>query len=91
MPDDPRVLIPFEYSLFFNLSTVAAIGLLIVALTTLWRRRSRLPASAFIVWLVVILAVPLLGATAWLVFGRRQVVDEFSSALQDEDAEGSRR
>lgn len=91
MRDDPRVLIPFEYSLFFNLSIVVAIALLIASLTTLWRHRSRLPGSALIVWLIAILVVPWLGAIAWLALGRRLPVDRFSSVLQDGNAEGSRR
>ncbi len=91
MRDDPRVLIPFEYSLFFNVSIVIAIGLLIAALITLWALRSRMPGSDFIVWFIVILVVPWLGSIAWLAFGRRLAIDRYSSVTQARSAEGSRR
>lgn len=54
------------WSAFF----VAAFTLLAVALVQLIRARGRLSDSATAVWVLVALAIPILGPLAWLVVGR---------------------
>lgn len=63
-------LTPASHDLLWSAFFVAAFTLLAVALVQLIRARGRLSDSATAVWVLVALAIPILGPLAWLVVGR---------------------
>lgn len=63
-------LIPTAYDVVMSALVMLAIVYSIAAIISMLRIRS-LNGGRFLVWLLLVLAAPVLGATAWFVYGRR--------------------
>ena len=62
-------VLPTGYDALWTIAICALAALMLVALVTAAMSARRLPLSHTILWLVVILAVPVVGAVAWLAVG----------------------
>ncbi|WZH36327.1 MAG: PLDc N-terminal domain-containing protein [Microbacterium enclense] len=69
--DAVNPLIPTAYDLVWSGLVIVALGLAVWAIVSLSRAAPRLTSGSVLVWVVVILFVPVLGALAWLAAGRR--------------------
>ena len=67
---DPNPLVPNAYDVMWAAALLTPIALSIVALVSVARSHASLTAAQILVWLLLILFIPLLGAIAWLVAGR---------------------
>lgn len=67
---DPNPLVPSAYDVVWGAVMLVPLVLAIIALVSLARSRVGLTATQTLVWVLVILLIPLLGAIAWLVAGR---------------------
>ena len=64
-------VIPAAYDVVWTAVLVAYLALIIVALVSLSRTAPRLSSWLAFAWAALIIAVPVLGALAWLAVGRR--------------------
>jgi hypothetical protein len=67
---DPNPLVPSAYDVVWGAVMIVPLVLAIIALVSLARSRASLTATQTMVWVLLILLIPLLGAIAWLVAGR---------------------
>ena len=67
---DPNPLVPSAYDVVWGAVMFVPLVLAIAALVSLARSRASLTATQTLVWVLLILLIPLLGAIAWLVAGR---------------------
>ena len=67
---DPNPLVPSAYDVVWGAVMLVPLVLAIAALVSLARSRASLTATQTLVWVLLILLIPLLGAIAWLVAGR---------------------
>ena len=63
-------LVPSAYDVVWAMVMLAPLVLAVGALVSLGRSRAGLTATQTLVWVLLILLVPLLGAVAWLAAGR---------------------
>lgn len=68
---ETNVVIPAGYDLAWSLAVLIVIALAVVALISLARSARRLTAGQALVWVLIVLALPVFGALAWLAIGRR--------------------
>lgn len=66
-------IVPAGYYAAWALVAAVVITFMILAVVSVIRRRADLSGTTFIVWLLVILALPGVGAAAWFLLGRSQV------------------
>lgn len=66
-------LIPAAYDLAWSATALALFVLAVVALISLARSARQLSSGQALVWTLVVIFVPALGALAWLFIGRRAV------------------
>ena len=71
MSDGPNPLIPAGYDMAWSVVAVLLIALTIAALFTLMRAAAGLSATQALVWTLVVLFLPVVGAVTWLTIGRR--------------------
>lgn len=69
--DEHNPLIPAGYDIAWSVLSTIVIVLTIVALILLARSAKRLTMTHALIWALLILFVPVLGAIAWLAIGRR--------------------
>lgn len=67
-------LIPAGYDIAWSVIAAAVIALTVIALIVLARWAKQLTAVQALIWTLVVLFVPVLGAVAWLAVGRRSVL-----------------
>jgi hypothetical protein len=67
---DPSPLVPSAYDVVWGAVMIVSVVLVVAALVSLARSRGSLTATQTLVWVLLILLIPLLGAIAWLVAGR---------------------
>jgi hypothetical protein len=67
---DPNPLAPSAYDVVWGAVMIVPLVLAIIALVSVARSRASLTATQTLVWVLLILLIPLLGAIAWLVAGR---------------------
>jgi Phospholipase_D-nuclease N-terminal len=67
---DPNPLVPSAYDVVWGAVMFAQLVLVVAALVSVARSRASLTATQTLVWVLLILLIPLLGAIAWLVAGR---------------------
>lgn len=67
---DPNPLVPSAYDVVWGAVLLVSVVLAIIALFSLARSRGSLTGAQRLVWVLLILLIPLLGAIAWLVAGR---------------------
>jgi ABC-type amino acid transport system permease subunit len=67
---DPNPLVPSAYDVVWGAVMLVQVVLAIIALVSLARSRGSLTGAQTLVWVLLILLMPLLGAIAWLVAGR---------------------
>ncbi len=70
---DPNPLVPSAYDVVWGAVMLVLFVLAIAALISLARSRSSLTATQTLAWVLLILLIPLLGASAWLVAGRPRI------------------
>jgi uncharacterized membrane-anchored protein len=75
-------LIPVAWELSMLLISGAMCAVLVVAVITLVCDRYYTPVQRLL-WLLVILIAPVLGATLWLAVGRNRVLDRDDAAAAD--------
>lgn len=75
MSDSANPLIPAAYDIVWSVVTAAVIALAIIALVSLARSARRLTTMQALIWTLLVLFVPVLGAVAWLTIGRRSAAD----------------
>lgn len=63
-------LYPTSYDVIWTVVLVAGFALLVAALVSIGRRSRALGAGTTVLWVILVLAVPLLGAVAWFLAGR---------------------
>jgi len=63
-------LIPTFFDIVMTVLTMLALAYSVVAFVSLIRTRNVI-AERFVIWFLIILMVPVLGATAWFAYGRR--------------------
>lgn len=68
-------LVPAGYDVLWSVAGAVAIVLAIVALTSLSRAAKRLTAGQALIWVLVVLVLPVLGAATWLAIGRRATAE----------------
>lgn len=73
MGDEQNPLIPAGYDIAWSAIAAVVIVLTIVGLVSLARSARQLTSMQALVWTLVVLFVPVLGAVAWLSIGRRAV------------------
>ena len=71
MVTEANPLLPASYDIAFALFVIAHIVLILVAFVSLVRRAKTLTPWQAIAWILIVLLVPILGALAWLLIGRR--------------------
>lgn len=64
-------LLPTAYDLLWSLALLCYLGLVVAALVSVGRSGRRLGPATTLGWSLAILLVPLLGAGAWFIAGRR--------------------
>ncbi|WP_292831849.1 PLDc N-terminal domain-containing protein [Microbacterium sp.] len=64
-------LLPAAYDVAWTIVAVAASALTVIALVSLARAAKLLTAPPALVWVIIVLALPVVGAVAWLAVGRR--------------------
>jgi hypothetical protein len=67
---DPNPLAPSAYDVVWGAVMIVPLVLAIIALVSVARSRASLTATQTLVWVLLILLIPLLGAITWLVAGR---------------------
>jgi hypothetical protein len=70
---DPNPLVPSAYDVVWGAVMLVLFVLAIAALISLARSRSSLTATQTLAWVLLILLIPLLGASAWLVAGQPRI------------------
>jgi len=70
MADPHNPLLPAGYDIAWSVVTLAIVVLIAVALVTLARSAKRLTSPQALLWTLIVLFVPVLGALAWLFIGR---------------------
>lgn len=63
-------LVPTAFNVVMSILVTLAMVYSIAAIISMVRTRS-LIGGRFLVWLLLVLAAPVLGATAWFAYGRR--------------------
>lgn len=71
MSDAQNPLVPAGYDIMWSTITALALALTVVALISLTRSARGLGPTRAIIWTLLILCLPILGAAAWLTVGRR--------------------
>lgn len=66
-------LLPAAFDIAWSSVAVVLLALTIMALVSLARHAKRLPITAALVWTLVVLLFPVVGALAWFAIGRRSV------------------
>lgn len=77
--DEHNPLIPAGYDIAWSVIAAAVIALAVIALIVLARSAKQLTATQALIWTLLILFVPVLGAVAWLAVGRRSALPASSS------------
>lgn len=70
MADPHNPLLPAGYDIAWSVAALAVIVLIGVALVTLARSAKRLTGLQALLWTLIVLFVPVVGALAWLFIGR---------------------
>ncbi len=78
--DGRNPLIPAGYDIGWLVIAAIVVALTVVALILLARSAGRLTMTQALMWVLLILFVPVLGAVAWLAIGRR--TDALASRIQ---------
>ncbi|MDQ0648111.1 ABC-type molybdate transport system permease subunit [Microbacterium natoriense] len=63
-------LIPTAYDVVWSVVTAAVLAFTIAAIISMMRTR-HVGGLRFLVWFLLVLAAPVLGAAAWFAYGRR--------------------
>jgi hypothetical protein len=69
--DATNPLMPAAYDLVWSGLAVVVLGLAVWAIVSLCRSAGWLSSTSVLMWVIVILAVPVLGPVSWLAAGRR--------------------
>lgn len=69
--DASNPLIPASYDIVWSVIAAAAIALIVAAFISLARTAKEMSGVQTLVWVLVVLLIPILGAAAWLFIGRR--------------------
>jgi Phospholipase_D-nuclease N-terminal len=73
--DEPvNPLFPVGFDIAWSTMVVVVIALVVVALVSLARTASRLTSMEALIWTLVTIFVPVVGAVAWLSIGRRSAL-----------------
>ena len=75
----PNPLLPASYDIIWSIVVVAVLALMLTALWQILRAKSLTGVDA-IVWVLVVLAMPVLGAILWFAFGRAKHATTRSAA-----------
>lgn len=62
-------LIPAAYDIVWSVVAVAIFAVAVVALVSIWRSRSALTGTQVLVWTLLVVLLPALGAAAWFLAG----------------------
>lgn len=71
--DTVNPLLPTGYDIAWSIVAIAIAVFAVVALVSLARSAKRLTTIQALVWTLLVIFVPLVGAAAWLFVGRRAV------------------
>lgn len=67
-------LLPTGYDIVWSIAVVALAVYAVSALVSIWRVQASLSGFAVVGWMLLVVVAPLLGATAWFLFGRPRAV-----------------
>lgn len=71
MDEPPNLIMPVTYDVVWSVVVVLVIVLVATSLISIARSAKGLTASQALVWALLIIFVPIIGAVAWFAIGRR--------------------
>lgn len=82
MNERPNFLIPATYDVVSSVGVVLVIVLLVTSLISIARTAQSLTASRALVWALLVILVPIIGAAAWFAIGRRSTSNRNPDAVR---------
>ncbi|MDI6022759.1 PLD nuclease N-terminal domain-containing protein [Leucobacter sp. UT-8R-CII-1-4] len=66
-------LVPVSYDIFFALTVLTCLVLLVAAFISIGRNGSKLGSTQTLVWVLLVIFLPAIGSLAWFLAGRPSV------------------